>query len=106
MKKIATSLIVSAAMLASSAAFAETPAVREMNSFPYVLKLAAKSRAAGNASEFVIYHQDHPCPQKGMKGKHHDHHGMKAGAAHHGKKHHHDHGKKADQKKTDDNAGK
>jgi hypothetical protein len=103
MKKIATSLIVSAAMLASSAAFAETPAVREMNSFPYILKLAAKSRAAG-ASEFVIYHQDHPCPPKGMKGKHHE--GKKAGKAHHGKKHHHDHGKKADQKKTDDNTGK
>ncbi|HEU5048395.1 MAG TPA: hypothetical protein VFT64_11205 [Rickettsiales bacterium] len=103
MKKLTASLVSAVVVLSSTAAFADTPVVREMNSFSHILEIANKSRAQAAApSEFVIYHQEaghKPCPEKhAKKGK--KHHGKKEHAAeqHHGKKHHghkHHHGKKA-----------
>ncbi len=99
MKKFTASLVAFAA-LTSTAALADTPVVRDMNTYDNILKVAMKNRMQGGASEFVIYHQDsrHPCPPE--KGKKHPHEHEKAkddGHKHH--HHHHDDGK--DAKKVD-----
>lgn len=100
MKKLTASLVSAAIVLSSSAVLADTPTVREMNSFSHIMEIANKNHVQAAApSEFVIYHQDaahKPCPpKKGKKGhKHHDKkaHGEHKGKKHHGHKHH---GKKA-----------
>lgn len=107
MKKITIGLVAFAATAYSSAVLADTPTVREMNSFDHIQTVSSKNRAlTNNASEFVIYHQDgHPCPPKhakGEKGKHEHEHGKKHHhehkAAEEGKHHHHHHHKKDEKK--------
>jgi|GEM_PF-976441 len=100
MKKI-TAALAALAVFSSTAALADTPAVREMNNFDSIMKKVGITSAPKN-SEFVIYHQDahKPLPPKaakkdkkhGKKGEHHK-------GEHHKGEHkgeHKKHGKKAD----------
>lgn len=113
MKKILIGLAATVA-LSSTAALADTQAVKEMNDYSHILEVANKNReASSRPSEFVIYHQDshRPCPPEHAhgKGKHH-HHEMEHKAEHHhkheGEHHHHHHHhhdgmkKKSDEKKA------
>lgn len=87
MKKL-TAAIAAFVALSSSVALAETPTVRDMNSFDTVLKksTAHTGGQAAKGSEFVIYHQEtaKPAPRHEMT----KHHGKKAkkAAKKHGKK--------------------
>ena len=92
MKKITAGLIVAFAALSSTTVLAETPTVREFESFDRIVSVANKNREA-KSSEFVIYHHQDgkPCAHKKGKedkkheGKHHKHEGKKAAAHHHKK---------------------
>jgi hypothetical protein len=93
MKKIIVGLATVVA-LSSTAAMADTPAVKELNNYDHIVAVGTKNREATNrASEFVIYHQDarRPC---GHKGKH------EAAKKEEHKHHHHHHHMKDDGKKA------
>lgn len=86
MKKLTAGIVSVVVALSATSVLAETPTVRQMNSFSHVLDVSNKNRVqAANPSEFVIYHQDaphKPCPPhtKG-KEKHKHVHGKKHGHA-------------------------
>lgn len=110
MKKITIGLVTFAALAYSTTALADTPTVRQMNTFDHIQAVSGKNRAlTNNASEFVIYHQDgRPCPphhDKGEKGKHekhkHEHEHKHEHKKEEGKHHHHHHHKDEAKKKSD-----